>query len=178
MPLRSRFLLALAAGLLAVPAARAAPHHSSATKTAAGSAAPKALGTFGAWTAATYEQNGQTVCYAFTRAHPVGTAGPNGPLLTVTERPASRDEVAITGTSEYPKDSEVMLQVGQAGVEMYTAGRDAFARDPKAAVAALRRGSQAVARAPDTHGARSVDTYSLDGFTKAYDAIIKACPAR
>jgi hypothetical protein len=133
------------------------------------------LGKYGDWIAATYQQGGQTVCYAFTRARGVGQeASASAPLLTITERPSSRDEVAITGGPAYPKDASVMLQAGSAGIEMYAAGHDAFARDPKAAVAGLRRSGQAVLRT-QSHGA---DTFSLQGFAQAYEAIVKACPAK
>jgi hypothetical protein len=170
----------LAAALATAPCTWAAARHKPAHNPApaANTGGPSELGEFQAWTAATYKQGGDTVCYAFTRAHVVGGSGDSGPLLTITERPGSRDEVAITNPTAYPKDAEVMLQVGQKGVQMYTAGRDAFARDPKAAIAAFQRGSQAVTRVQVPKGAPPPDTYSLDGFTKAHDAIVKACPAR
>jgi invasion protein IalB len=174
MHIRPSLALAAIAALLAAPAWSATRHHAPAKAAASG---PKALGEFDDWTAATYKQDGQLICYAFTRAHQVSEASGPAPLLTVTERPSSRDEVAITNTTSYPKDASVLLQVNQTGVEMYTSGRDAFARDPKAAVAAFQRGSQAVARSTDAHGEHTTDTYSLRGFSKAYDAITKACPA-
>ncbi len=70
------------------------------------------------------------------------------------------------------------VQVGQTGLDFYTAGNDAFARDGQAAVAAMRRGDQAIARGPGAHGASATDIFSLTGFTAAYDAVSKACPSR
>ncbi len=141
-------------------------------------AGPAELGRFGDWTAARYQQDGQTVCYAFTRAKPAQPVSGAAPLLTVTERPASRDEVALTAGARYPKGATVTLQVGQTGLDFYTSASDAFARDGKAAVTALRRGSQAIARGPSANAARETDVFSLQGFTPAYEAILKACPAR
>lgn len=165
----------LAAALLAAPAAWAAPKHTAPAKKAEAKPAPgpKALGTFGSWTAATYEQGGHTVCYAFTRPQAADAkAAADAPLLTVTERPTSRDEVAVTHKAAFPKDAKFNLQVGATTIDMFTSGHNAFARDPKAAVAAFKAGAQAVG-----HEGKSSETYSLDGFTSAYGAIVKACPA-
>jgi hypothetical protein len=164
---------ALAAGRICP--ALAVSHHPASQRAGAG---PTELGRFADWTAARYQQNGHTVCYAFTRARfpaPPAASG-TAPLLTVTERPASRDEVAITANAPYPKGTTVVVQVGQTGLDFYTVSSDAFARDGKAAVAALRHGSQAVARGPAAP--RQTDVFSLQGFASALEAILKACPAR
>lgn len=141
---------------------------------------PKKLGTFEDWTAATHQEGGATVCYAFT--YPSNSVpklpGRGEVVLTVTERPSGRDEVALTAGFAYAANAVVTLQVDQAGFDFYTAQRNAFARDGKAVIAALQKGSAAQARSPAPHDARVVDTFSLRGFTAAYAAINKACPAR
>lgn len=157
-------------------AAKRRPSHQTEATPAAG---PIEIGSFGDWIAAKYQHDGGTVCYAFTRAkssHP--PASGNHPLLTVTERSRSRDEVAITTENTYPKGSDVTVQVGQTGLDFYTAGSDAFARDGRAAAVAMRRGEQAIARGPGAHGASATDIFSLAGFTAAYDAVSKACPSQ
>jgi hypothetical protein len=164
-----------AAGLIC-PALAAS--YRSASHSHPASAAPTELGRFGEWTGARYQQGGHTVCYAFTRAKSAHQASGTAPLLTVTERPSSRDEVAITNTTPYPKDATVTVQVGQTGLDFYTATSDAFARDGKAAIAALHRGGQAIARGPAADGAHQTDVFSLQGFAQAYEAILKTCPAR
>jgi hypothetical protein len=158
--------------------ALAASTHRAASHAQSPGAAPTELGKFGDWTAARYQQAGQTVCYAFTRARSAHPASATPPLLTVTERPSSRDEVAITAGTPYPKDATVTLQVGRTGLDFYTAASDAFARDGKASVAALRHGGEAIARGPGGSAARQTDVFSLQGFPPAYEAILKACPAR
>jgi hypothetical protein len=146
----------------------------------AGSAARK-LGSFEYWVAATHQESGQTVCYAFTYAKhsaPV-IAGRDPVLLTVTERPGGRDAVAISTGSDFVKDAAVSMQVATTGLDFYTAQRNAFARDGKAAVAAFGKAAQAQARSPGPReGQVVVDTFSLRGFAAAYAAINKACPAR
>jgi hypothetical protein len=142
---------------------------------------PKELGQFDDWIAATHEESGQATCYAFVRAAnsvPV-LAGRGEVVLTVTERPTGRDTVAITAGFTYPKNAVVTMQVANTGLDFYTSQSDAFARDGRAAVAAFQRGTQALARSPGPReGQTVVDTFSLRGFSAAYAAISKACPAR
>jgi hypothetical protein len=144
----------------------------------AAAAGPKPIGKFEDWTAATHSESGQTVCYAFTRAQ---TSTPTLPgrgavVLTVTERSSGRDTVAIEAGFSYAANATVTVQVDQAGLEFYTSGRNAFAREGKAAVAAFGKGSRAIARSPAPK--EVTDTFSLKGFGQAYAAIVKACPAK
>jgi invasion protein IalB len=147
---------------------------------AAAPVAPKELAKFDDWTAATHVEGGQTVCYALTR---VQNSTPNLPgrgdvVLTVSERPATRDIVAIEAGFDYAKDATVTVQVDQTGLEFFTRLRDAYARDGKAAVAAFQKGERAIARSPGAHNQQITDTFSLKGFAAAYAAIVKACPAK
>jgi hypothetical protein len=139
---------------------------------------PKAIGTFDDWIAATYEQAGHTVCYAFTRAQ---TSTPSLPhrgqvVLTVTQRPDQRDGVAIEAGFDFAPKAAVTVQVDRTGLDFYTAQHNAFARDGKASVVAFQRGARAIARLPGPHGHQVTDTFSLKGFSAAYAAVVKACP--
>jgi Invasion associated locus B (IalB) protein len=161
-------LFAISLGAFAAIAAQAAP---------AVSAGPSPLGVFADWTAATYVQGGQTVCYAFTR--PTGStpaiSGRGQVLLSVTERPGARDEAALSAGFAYAKGANVTVTVGGTSLAFYTAGDAAFARDGEAAVRAFKIGYTAVAHSPGPHGEVS-DSFSLRGFSDAYAAIVKACP--
>jgi len=173
--------IALLALVLATPAFAQAPKKPPEKPAPAAAAEPKELGKFEDWIAATHQESGQTVCYAFVRASTSAPALPSrGPvILTVTERPTGRDAVAITAGYTYPKGAAVTMQVGTTGLDFYTSGSDAFARDGKAAVAAFQKGEQALTRAPGPReGQVMADTYSLKGFSAAYAAINKACPPR
>ncbi len=77
-------------------------------------AAPRAIGKFEDWTAATHQEAGQTVCYAFTRAasSTPPLPGRGDVVLTVTQRPGgARDAVAISAGFAYAANAEVTLQV-------------------------------------------------------------------
>lgn len=170
------FLLAL---VFAVPAAAvqkkpAEAHH------AAADSGPKEIGSYDAWTAATFDEGGHKVCYALTR---VQSSTPTLPgrgevVLTVTERPAVRDTVAVTAGYTFPPKASVTMQVDQTGIDFFTRERDAYARDGKAAVAAFQRGDRAILRSPGPKDQHVTDTFSLKGFSAAYAAVVKACPEK
>lgn len=171
-----RFLVVLLACAIVMPAVA-----QTLKKPLASTDEPKELGKFGDWVAASHPESGQTVCYAFVRAKNSVPAVPNrgSVILTVTERPTGRDAVAISTGYPYPKNAAVTVQVGTNGLDFYTAQSNAFARDGKAAVVAFQKGQEAMARAPGPRdGETVVDTFSLTGFSAAYAAINKACPAR
>ena len=154
---------------------------------AAAQGGPQRIGEFQAWTAATHAEGGQKICYAFTRAtrsEGVPNRAPNNVLLVVTHRPKGRDQVALQSGYAYPRNAggntdPVQVSVGGTNLGFYTAGGSAFARDNKAALAALKGGREAVARGPLPNGGRgqATDAFSLAGFSAAHEAISRECPA-
>ncbi|MGE4043517.1 MAG: invasion associated locus B family protein [Acetobacteraceae bacterium] len=175
---RSIPLFALCCALLApMPAwsQKPAPQKSSAAHSG-----PKQIGKFDDWTAATHQEGSNTACYAFTRAQSSSPAlpGRGAVILTVTQRVSGRDAVAIEAGFPYQANASVTVQVDQTGLDFYTAQRNAFARDGKAAVVAFQRGARAIARSPGPKDTQVTDTFSLKGFSAAYAAIVKACPPK
>jgi len=171
----------LASLVLATPAlaqqktAKPAPH-----PTPAATNPPKAIGKFDDWQAATHVEAGQTVCYAFTYAQSSTPAVPGRDkvVLTVTQRQSGRDAVAISAGFTYATNAAVAVQIDQAAFDFYTAPRSAFARDGHGAVTALQHAKLLVAQSPAPHNIQVSDTFSLKGFSAAYIAINKACPAK
>ena len=147
---------------------------------AAASNAPKELATFDDWIAASHGDGSQIVCYALTRAKTStpSLVGRGQVVLTVSERPTVRDTVAIEAGFDYAKDAAVTVQVDQTGLDFYTRGSNAYARDGKAAVAAFQRGERAIARSPGPKKEQVTDSFSLKGFSAAYAAVVKACPEK
>lgn len=155
-----------------------APVHTAAP--AAKPAGPKAIGKFEEWTAATSLEGGQSVCYAFTRAQSSAPTlpGRGDVVLTVTERPAGRDAVALSAGFAYAANAKVELTVEQVSLDFYTAQRSAFARDGHAAVMAFLKSKQIAATSPGPKSGAVTDQFSLKGFNAAYAAISKACPPK
>jgi len=171
--------LALASLILfAFPSAQAQPQGRAA---ATANQAPASLGEFQSWTAASHAENGQKVCYAFARARSAeGVPGraPASVMVLVTHRPGSRDQVAIRAAYGFARNTETKLTVGTTELPFFTAGETAFARDGRAVVAALRGGREAVNRGAGPNGrGQATDTFPLAGFTAAYEAISRECPA-
>jgi hypothetical protein len=161
------------------PAAKKKPAAASKTPTRKAEG-PKAIGTFEDWIAATHQEAGQPVCYAFTRAEssiPVLT-GRGAVVLTVTQRSSGRDAVAIEAGFPFAANATVDVQADQTGLDFYTAQRAAFARNGHAAVTAFQGAGRAIARSPGPRDEKITDTFSLKGFSAAYAAISKACPAK
>lgn len=170
--MRAQIPIVLCLGLfLALPAAAQvrAPAHP---------AGPQKLGTFDDWTAARHQEDGKPVCYAFTRAAKSAPPVPGRTevVLTVTERPNGRDAVAISAGFAYPPNADVTVSVDLTALNFYTNQRFAFAKDGRAAVAAMQRGRQAISSGPGPRNVPVEDTFSLRGFAPAYAAIVKACP--
>jgi invasion protein IalB len=160
----------LAGLLLAVPAA------------AQQRPAPQRMGAFQNWTAATHQENGQKVCYAFARAAR-SEGGPQNRAavtLTVTHRPNGRDQVAVSVGYPFPRGAETVLNVGTAEFKSYgTVQSSAFFQNGAQLIAAFRNGRDAVAKSPGPPGRSTVtDTFALAGFSAAYDAISRECPAQ
>lgn len=142
--------------------------------------APKPIGKFDDWLAVTHSEAGQPVCYAFTRARESSPAipGRGDVVLTVTQRTSGRDAVAISAGFTYSTGAEVQVTADKTEMPFYTAQRSAFARDGHAATVAFIAARQAVAKSPGPKNATVSDTFSLLGFSAAYAAINKACPAK
>jgi len=163
---------------VAAPAARVAEKPKPAERQKA--EGPKAIGKFDDWIAATHQEAGQLVCYAFTRAQSSipALAGRGGVVLTVTQRVSGRDAVAMEAGFAYAPNATVTVQADQTGLDFYTAQRAAFARKGHDAVVAFQSAGRAIARSPGPRDTTVTDTFSLKGFSAAYAAISKACPPK
>ncbi|MCK8786012.1 invasion associated locus B family protein [Roseomonas sp. NAR14] len=168
----------LTLALAAAPPVAAQSRQSGASAPARPAGGPARLGTFGDWTAATHMEGGQKVCYAFTRAsRSEGAGNRQNVLLLVTQRPQGRDQVAVRAGYSFPRNAEVTMTIGGTELPFYTAADSAFARDGRAAVAAMRGGREAKTSGPGPNGRGTAsDTFPLNGFTAAYEAISRECP--
>ena len=177
--MKPQLFLTLAALSFLAPAVAPAP----AFAQARGTAAPQRLGSFGNWTAATHQEGGAKVCYAFTRASKSEGGGTRqNVMLTVTQRPQGRDQVAASLGYALRRDAgndDVSGNVGGNDLRFYGAGSNAFAQEGGAAVAAFKAGHDLVVKGPGPQNkGGTTDTFSLSGFTAAYEAITKECPPR
>ena len=72
-------------------------------------------------------------------------------VMTVTQRNPGRDSVAMEAGFPFAANAVVSVQADQTGLDFYTAGRAAFARNGHAAVTAFSGATRAIARSPGPH---------------------------
>lgn len=134
------------------------------------------------WTAYSFQENGQTVCYiASAPIKAVGKYKKRGDIfMLVTHRPAEKlwNEVSISTGYTFKNKSDVTVTIGKKKFTFFTGGDTAWAYDAAAdrkVIDAMIKGNSLKAVGTSSRGTRTTDTYSLKGFTAAYNAINKAC---
>lgn len=140
------------------------------------------LGDFGDWSAFQFTENGNKACYMASQPKKAeGDYKKRGDVYAiVTHRPGEkqRDEVSVLAGYTYKEKSTVQVAIGDQTFELFTQGDGAWAQDKKADEALVKtmiKGSSMVVKGTSSRGTETVDSYSLKGFTKAYEAIGKAC---
>jgi hypothetical protein len=140
------------------------------------------LGDYGDWSAFQFTENGGKACYMASQPKKAeGEYKKRGDVYAiVTHRPAEklRDEVSILAGYAYKEGSAVTVAIGDQSFDLFTQGDGAWAKDKKgdeALVMAMIKGRDMVIKGTSSRGTETIDTYSLNGFTKAYEAIGKAC---
>ncbi|MEQ8735496.1 MAG: invasion associated locus B family protein [Rhodospirillaceae bacterium] len=140
------------------------------------------IGTHGAWTAYSYQEDSGIVCYmASEPTKAEGNYTRRGDVFAlVTHRPSedSMDVVSIVAGYAYKENSDATVSVGSSSYEMFTNGERAWNRDEatdKAMVQAMIRGSSLTVKGTSSRDTLTTDTYSLSGFTAAHKDITTAC---
>lgn len=142
----------------------------------------------GAWKVFKGNEGKNAVC--FMQSTPTKEEGTfskrDNPLLTVTNRPGKKEFNVVSIKVGYPfkKDFEspatVLLGKGKAvPFKLFTNEDIAWAEDEKmdaALVKAMKAGQTIVVEGLSPKDTTSKDTYSLEGFSKAYEALCDACP--
>jgi invasion protein IalB len=146
-------------------------------------AEPESIGTFGDWQAVTFDESGKKGCYITSKpTKEEGQYSQRGRVyVLVTHRPADKsyDVVSVVAGYTYGENGDVTLTIDQTDFDLFTHQDSAWAPDSatdKALVDAMKKGNSMVVRGTSSRGTKTTDTYSLSGFTKAYQAIAEACP--
>ncbi len=145
---------------------------------------PEPLAENANWKSHTYVRDGSKVCYMHAKpAKSTGNYKRRGaPNIMVTRRQGSRtsEEVSVTSGYPYPEDKPVKVTIdGREFNFDLTQQEHAWVKeeeDDAIVVKAMIRGRELKVRGVSLKGTYSEDTYSLIGFTKIHDAIIRACP--
>lgn len=143
---------------------------------------PTPIGGKGDWSAYTFVEEGNKVCYmASTPKQSKGNYTRRGNIYAlVTNRPAeSLDGVVsfVTGYT-FEKDSSVAVAVDGADFVLFTSEDRAWSPDQgtdQSMVSAMKKGSTMVVKGTSSRGTLTTDTYSLTGFTATKDLIDQEC---
>ena len=141
------------------------------------------MGTFDDWTAYVFEDAKGKTCYMATE--PIKSIGKykvrDDVFLFVTHHPAEKtfDVVNVMAGYTYKKSSKPQLSIDDNKAETLAIHADtAWSKDSKTdekLVAQMKKGSSATLKGTSARGTLTTDTFSLKGFSKAYNEIQKAC---
>jgi Invasion associated locus B (IalB) protein len=149
---------------------------------AAAAQTPEFLGTHRDWNVYAFTEDSQKICYM--ASEPKKQDGDytrrGNPAVLVTRRPGSPavDEVSVQPGYSYLEGSEVEVEIGGREFMLFTRGEHAWTKSEEADQAlinAMKRGSNMTVRGTSVKRTYSLDTYSLLGFTAAYQAMVEAC---
>ncbi|MBM3556132.1 MAG: hypothetical protein FJX47_11335 [Alphaproteobacteria bacterium] len=144
---------------------------------------PKSIGSFDAWGAFVHAERGQKTCYAASK--PIGPAAADPkrppPYVMVTFRNGAKpvsDEVSVFAGYAFKRDMAVTARIGQREFSMFAHGDSAWNRDSasdRAMIQAMRSGKDLTVNGMNARDQKVSDGFSLMGFAKAYDAVVKEC---
>ncbi len=160
---------------------------SSSLTTGAAAAQAGEIGTYGAWYAMTSGEGGEKLCYAIAGPQvslgKIPNRGEVGLMVTHLDGGALRDQVSVALGFEPSKSKPTKIKVDKGGnINMrLNDGDRVWIREgslDQKLVSQMKRGDNLIVTGLSSIGVASQDTFSLDGFSKAYAAISEACGIR
>jgi hypothetical protein len=143
---------------------------------------PEFVGSHRDWNVYKFQDDHQTICYiASEPKKQEGNYTRRGsPALLVTRRPGSHVvyEVSVDPGYVFLDGSNVQVEVDKRKFLLFTRGEHAWTpkeQDDRDLINAMKRASDMKVRGTSNKNTYSVDTYSLLGFSAAYDAMGQAC---
>ena len=143
---------------------------------------PKQTGTHKDWDSYSYTDKGKKVCYI--AAAPLDSEPKNVRrseiFFLVTHRPAEKvtDEINLYMGYPLKEGADVEVLIDGAKYKLDIAGENAWTKSAEQdikLVAAMIKGNDMIVRGVSKRGTRTVDRYSLLGFTAAHKAIDRDC---
>jgi invasion protein IalB len=132
------------------------------------------------WSVFTMNDAGRTSCYmaSIPTAQSGNYKSRAEPFLLITHRSVTADEVNTSSGYPYKDASEVALTLDGAPYKLFTKEDRAWAKDATtdaALVSKMKQGTNVTIRGTSKRGTYSLDTYSLAGFTAAYQKMKTLC---
>ncbi len=135
------------------------------------------------WGLFTYEDGDRELCFITSEPKQQDgnyeRRGPPAVLVTRLPSEPDLDEVSVQAGYTFEDGSDVQVVVdGEERFSLFTKGEYAWTRGPEdddALIAEMKAGLEMTVRGTSTLGTYSLDTYSLLGFTAAYNAMDRTC---
>jgi len=169
-----RFVLGLLLGISFLSAAMAAE--------------PAFLSKHGDWYAHVKADDGRKICFAWTKpTRSRGNYTDRGDVVAYVTvyKPAPQGDdyfdggqISVVAGYRYKEDGDVVATIGKKKFEMFSDDDTAWANGAdgdKQLIAAMKAGSTMVVDGTSWRPTKTTDTFSLKGFTAAYNAIRAAC---
>jgi invasion protein IalB len=142
------------------------------------------LGEHKAWGVFSINQNGEKVCYiTSTPTKKKGNYNKRGePYMLVTYRSNGVSEVSVNSGYPFKNNSEVTVRVDSRHTYNFFTSSEtpemAWAKDSKTdqeIISKMKAGNRLTSKGYSKLGTYSEDTYSLAGFTAAFNQMSKSC---
>lgn len=145
-------------------------------------AKPDHIGTYKDWSAFTMNDGGAKTCFMLSEPkdkNPKNVKrGKVFMFVSHTNNGSRKAEINLQAGYPFEKDSTATAKVGNAKFTLFTENEDAWMqnlKDQPKMITEMRKGSRLTVTGKSRRGTRTVDHYSLSGFTKAYQSISSAC---
>jgi len=143
---------------------------------------PRLIGTFGDWSAYTFMEGANKVCYMAARPKKSeGAYSQRGNIhALITHRPGegTRNVFSYIAGYAYKPDSEVTISAAGQTFKLFTQDETAWASDAESdnrLVDSIRKGSSMVVKGVSQRGTKTTDTFGLKGSSDAHDSISREC---
>lgn len=143
---------------------------------------PVSLGTFGSWSAYSYDEGSGKVCFMSTEPEKqdssVKGVKRDTPHVFITHWSGEKSKNVFSVEAGYPykTDGKPTVAVNGKTFTLFAEGEKAWSKsDDEAIAVAVQKGSSLVVKGESKRGTKTTDTYSLKGSGDAYKAISKAC---
>lgn len=150
---------------------------------ATGGAQTFLIGTFGDWKALTTGKDKAKVCYALAQPNQRLPAKLNRDpgYLFISSRMAdgARNEIAFKLGFSPKAGQEGQLQIGSTNFTVIGSGESAFLKNPAQegqVLDAMKKAATVTVKITSARGNDTSDRYSMNGLTKALEAVAKECP--
>jgi hypothetical protein len=141
------------------------------------------IGTFGDWKALTTGKDRQKVCYALASPNqrlPASLKRDPG-YLFISNRVAdgAKSEIAFILGFTGKAGQDGTLTIGSNSFAVIASGESAFLKNPaqeEQIIDQMKRAASLTVKVSSARGNESTDRYSMNGITKALEAVAKECP--